>query len=113
MYTHRSAALVFSRELSDPNFRIFRIKPYVSRRFGWPGVRWEAELNGRLICGSENRTTVATPPSELAKILLRSGLHIDQSKAVIYFAPSRPGTGVRIEFDYRGRWYEVWSPDLL
>ena len=112
MYTHRSAALEFAHMLSDRNFKIIRKKPYVSRRFGWPGVRWEAELNGHPIYGSENRTTVPTPPSELAKILMRHGCDIDQSKSVLYFALRRPGTGMRIEFDCGGRWCEVWSPDL-
>lgn len=112
MYTHRFAALEFALKLSDPNFRIIREKPYVSRRFGWPGVRWEAELNGRPIYGSENRTTVPTPPSEIAKILTHYRCHVDGSKSILYFASRRPGTGMRIEFRYRERWYEVWSPDL-
>ncbi len=112
MYTHRSAALEFAHKLSDRNFKIIRKKPYVSRRFGWPGVRWEAELNGHPIYGSENRTTVPTPPSELAKILMHCERCLDQSKRVSYFAPRRPGTGMRVEFHYGGRWYEVWSPDL-
>ena len=111
MYTHRSAALEFALELSNPNFKIIGKKRYDSRS-GWAGVRWEAELNGRLIYGSENRTTVPTPPSELAKILMRCGCQIDQSKSALYFAPRRPGSGMRIEFRYRGRWYEVWSPEL-
>jgi hypothetical protein len=109
MYTHRSAALEFAHILSDRNFKIIRKKPYVSRRFGWPGVRWEAKLNGHSIYGSENRTTFPTPPSELAKILMGYGLLIDPSKSVLY---RRLGTGMRIEFRYGGRWYEVWSPDL-
>lgn len=107
MHTHRSAALQFAYELSNPNFKITHKKRYESRS-GWPGVRWEAELNGRPIYGSENRTTVPTPPSELARILMCSGCRIDESKDVIYF----PRGGIRIEFRYRGRWYEVWSPDL-
>jgi hypothetical protein len=112
MHTHRSAALEFARMLSDRNFKIIRKKPYVSRGFGWPGVRWEAELNGHRIYGSENRTTVPTPPFELAKILMRYGCHIDQSKSVLYPARRRPGTGMRIEFYCGERWCEVWSPDL-
>jgi hypothetical protein len=113
MDTHRLAALELSRMLSDRNFKMIRKKPYVSRRFGWPGVRWEGELNGRPIYGSENRTTVPTPPSELAKTLMGYECCIDQSKSVLYFAPRRPGSGLRIEFhDREGRWYEVWTPDL-
>lgn len=111
MYTHRSAALEFAHELSNPNFRIIRKKGYESRS-GWSGVRWEAELNGRLIYGSENRTTVPTPPSELAKILMRYGCQINRSKSILYFALRRFGTGIRIEFRYEGRWFEVWCPDL-
>lgn len=111
MYTHRLAPLEFAHELSKPNFKIIRKKRYDSQS-GWPGVRWEAEINGRPIYGSENRTTIPTPPSELAKILMRCECRIDESKDVIYFAPGRTGAGLRIEFRYRGRWYEVWSPDL-
>jgi hypothetical protein len=102
MYTHRSAALEFALELSNPNFMIIRKKRYDSRS-GWAGVRWEAELNGRLIYGSENRTTVPTPPSEQAKILMRYGCQIDQSKSgLILRAPqTRDGDANRIPLSWK------------
>ena len=112
MYTHRLAAQEFACVLDDPDLRIISKEGYVSRTFGWPGVKWEAELNGRPIYGSENRTTVPTHPSELAKILRSHDCRIDTSKDALYYAPRRGGPGMRVEFHFRGRWYQVWIPDL-
>jgi hypothetical protein len=97
--------------LSHPQLSVVRTKPYVSRQFGWPGIRWVGELDGRLIYVSESRTTIASTPCALANLMMKSNARFDRRKDAIYFAHRRLGTGRRVEFRYRGRWFEVWSPD--
>jgi hypothetical protein len=94
--------------LSDPAFQVVSRENYRNsdRR---PGVRWSGTLNGRTVNVSESNTRVASTPSALARIL--AGGQIDRSKKAIYTAPKRFGTGMRIEFRYDGRWFDVSSPD--
>jgi len=97
--------------LSHPHFSVVRIMPYVSRQFGWPGIRWVGELDGRLIYASESRTTIASTPCALANLMMKGNVRFDRRKDAIYFAHRRHGTGLRVEFRYRRRWFEVWCPD--
>jgi hypothetical protein len=102
----------FVEILSDPAFEV------VAREncricFGRPGVRWHGTLNGLLVFVSESATMVPSTPSALARILAGEKARLDRTKRDVYFAPKRAGTGIRIEFRYDDRWFEIWSPDHL
>jgi hypothetical protein len=102
---------LFVEILSDPAFKVAGRQDY-RNRFGRPGVRWHGTLNRHLIFVSESATTVPSNPSELAVILAAGEVRLDSTKSGGYFASKRMGTGMRIEFRHRGRWFEVWSPDF-
>jgi len=98
--------------LSDPAFEVVARENY-RNCFGRPGVRWHGTLNGHLVYVSESATTVPSAPTALARILAGGKAQLDRTKKDVYFAPKRVGTGMRIEFRYDDRWFEVWSPDHL
>lgn len=58
------------------------------------------------------RAVSAIPARWVLAKILRNHPRLDETKDVFYFALRRSGTGTRIEFRYRDRWYQVWSPDL-
>lgn len=101
----------FVEILSDPSFEVVARENY-RNCFGRPGVRWHGTLNGRLVFVSESAITVPSNPFALATILAGGEVRLDRTKCGCYFAPRRMETGMRLEFRYRGRWFEVWSPDL-
>ncbi len=101
----------FNFILSHPDFHLVWVKPYKNRS-GRPGMRWEGRLQERSVYVSESQTQITTPPPTLARIVWKRETQFDKTKDPIYFAPKRIGTGIRVEFRYRGRWYEIWSPDF-
>lgn len=101
---------LFVEILSNPAFEVVTRESY-RNCFGRPGVRWCGILNGRLVFVSESATTIPSTPFALARILGGGKARFDKTKTEIYFAPKRVGTGLRVEFRYQGRWFEVWSPD--
>jgi hypothetical protein len=105
---HGPVRSLFVAILSNPAFEVVHRESYRNCD-GRPGVRWSGTLNGRSVNVSESNTRVASAPSALARIL--AGGQIDRSKKAVYSAPKRFGTGMRIEFRYQGRWFDVSSPD--
>jgi len=105
---HDLAASEFLLVLSNPALRVIAAELYHNQS-GRPGMRWNAVLDGHHYFVSESRTTVPSTPVALACVLRRADL--DRSKDVHYYAHKRYGTGIRIEFWYRRRWYQIWSPE--
>lgn len=109
MSIHELVAPKFAEALVHPSFFVLATTPYISRRTGQPGVRWEGQLDGRCFYISESRTASASPLHTFARVLLDPST-IDREKSLIYDAHQRLGIGIRIEAWHRGRWYHIFTP---
>jgi len=108
MCFHSEISGIFVKLLRNPHLKVILVKPYWNKR-GSQGIRWVAQLQGLLIYISESQTTVSSTPDRIATIL-RYLATIDQTKGPVYHAYRRPGTGLRVEAWYDGRWFQIFTP---
>ena len=100
----------FAAALGDPNFREEPGQAYLNE-YGVRGWRYSGNLAGRIFYISESKTDKTTTPRKIARIISNPE-HIDRNKTVVYVNRNL-GPGVRVEAWYCGRWYQVFTPNVV
>jgi len=101
-------ARFFTDVLTNPDFKLLSSKLYPNR-WGITGIRWTGQLNKRLFYISESRTSTASLPHQLARII-STPESLDRTKEPLYCAYRRLGEGIRIEAWHCGRWFQIFTP---